>query len=389
MIKTPKPIFDTLKNHDMNSSSHLFADDLRLAYQFLYSYRGSQATFNTYRREIERLLQWSTWIAQKSLPQLKREHVEEFIEFCKNPPLSWIGLKTCDRFVTQEGKRQPNPEWRPFVVKSNSPQDFVLSQKSLQSIFAVLGSFFTFLVQENYVASNPVLQIRQKSKFLNQATQMPVRRLSELQWTYLIETTEKEANRHSDYERSLFIINALYSMYLRISELSANERWEPQMGHFFRDSDGNWWFKTLGKGNKERQIVVSDAMLDALKRYRHYRGLSPLPSVGENTPLIVKKMGKGAITSTRQIRKIVQYCFDRTIERLVEDGFQEESEQLKAATVHWLRHTGISDDVKHRPREHVRDDAGHSSSITTDRYIDVELRERHASGRKKTIKLKY
>jgi|GEM_PF-3743224 hypothetical protein len=43
------------------------------------------------------------------------------------------------------------------------------------------------------------------------------------------------------------------------------------------------------------------------------------------------------------------------------------------ATVHWLRHTGISDDVKHRPREHVHDDAGHGSGAITDRYIDVNL----------------
>jgi len=42
--------------------------------------------------------------------------------------------------------------------------------------------------------------------------------------------------------------------------------------------------------------------------------------------------------------------------------------------------------VKHRPREHVRDDAGHSSSAITDKYIDIELRERHASGKKKRIK---
>ncbi len=72
--------------------------------------------------------------------------------------------------------------------------------------------------------------------------------------------------------------------------------------------------------------------------------------------------------------------------RMVDEGWKEEAEQLVGATVHWLRHTGISDDVKHRPREHVRDDAGHSSSAITDRYIDVELRERHASGRKKQIK---
>lgn len=58
---------------------------------------------------------------------------------------------------------------------------------------------------------------------------------------------------------------------------------------------------------------------------------------------------------------------------------------LQTATVHWLRHTGISDDVKHRPREHVRDDAGHNSGATTDKYIDVELQERHRSAKKKSL----
>lgn len=67
------------------------------------------------------------------------------------------------------------------------------------------------------------------------------------------------------------------------------------------------------------------------------------------------------------------------------DGFEEEANNLQSATVHWLRHTGISDDVKFRPREHVRDDAGHSSSLTTDHYIDIDSRERHASGKKKLI----
>ena len=43
------------------------------------------------------------------------------------------------------------------------------------------------------------------------------------------------------------------------------------------------------------------------------------------------------------------------------------------ATVHWLRHTGIFEDVKSRPREHVRDDAGHSSGAITDRYTVYHL----------------
>ncbi len=51
--------------------------------------------------------------------------------------------------------------------------------------------------------------------------------------------------------------------------------------------------------------------------------------------------------------------------------------------MHWLWR--ISEDVKIRPREHVRDDAGHGSSEITDKYIDIELRERHASSKNKKI----
>ncbi len=75
----------------------------------------------------------------------------------------------------------------------------------------------------------------------------------------------------------------------------------------------------------------------------------------------------------------MQDCFNRAIAELAQHGFQENSESLEVATVHWLRHAGISDDVKVRPREHVRDDAGHSLGSITDKYIDVELRARHKS----------
>ena len=81
----------------------------------------------------------------------------------------------------------------------------------------------------------------------------------------------------------------------------------------------------------------------------------------------------------------LQSCFDQAANNLNQDGFEEEAESLTEATVHWLRHTGISDDVKRRPREHVRDDAGHGSGAITDKYIDIELRERHRSAKSKPI----
>jgi site-specific recombinase XerD len=329
-LPPPIPLFDRLAFSDPKQAENMLVQhaqqlsfagqDYQHALQFLYSYRGSDATFNAYRREIERLLQW-------------------------------------------------------------------ISQKALQAIFAICGSFYNYLIQEDYMSFNPVAQIRQKSKFIRQQkTKMIIRRLSELQWSYVIETVEMLAARFpKQHERSLFIMKALYGMYLRVSELAASMRWEPQMGHFQKDADGNWWFMTVGKGNKERLISVSDEMLKALKRYRQSLSLTPLPSRGETIPLICKSIGNGPITSTRQIRSIVQTCFDAAFERMVNDGLQEEAIELKTATVHWLRHTGISEDVKHRPREHVRDDAGHSSSAITDKYIDVEMRARHASAKKKKL----
>lgn len=85
----------------------------------------------------------------------------------------------------------------------------------------------------------------------------------------------------------------------------------------------------------------------------------------------------------RWIRTLVQECFDQGADQLNAMGDKNEAIQLRSATGHWLRHTGISDDVKVRPREHVRDEAGHSSSAITDRYINIGLQERAASAKNK------
>src|SRR5436190_13890882 len=99
------------------TSSDATCRDYQLIMQFLYSYRGSPDTFNAYRRELERLIQWSWLVAKKSILLLKRTDIEEFIEFCQNPPETWISIKTVARFLDMNGERKPNSEWRPFNVK--------------------------------------------------------------------------------------------------------------------------------------------------------------------------------------------------------------------------------------------------------------------------------
>jgi len=372
--------------------------DYQMALNFLYSYRGSTDTFGAYRRDLERLIQWSWFVRHQSVLKHKREDIEAFIEFCLKPPKRWMSLKKEVRFKKLHGEKIPNLEWRPFEAhvskkdhKAGIERDkskYQFSQPALKVMFGILSSFYNYLLQEQVVQANPFSLIRQKSKFLQkQAKTQVIRRLSKEQWETVINVAKDKAVQNPSHERTVFMLSCLFGMYLRISELAASPRWTPTMGDFFKDTEGHWWFRTIGKGNKARQIAVSDAVLGALQHYREkYLKLSPLPSLNEKTPLIphLKNPNK-PITHDGPIRHLVQNCFDQAADVLESEGKQEEANGLRVATVHWLRHTGISEDVKRRPREHVRDDAGHSSGAITDRYIDVELRERAKSAKQKKL----
>ncbi len=400
--RSPPACFDTIEHiEDTTAPDYLTTaqrNDFDMARDFLRAYTGSLGTFTSYRRDVERLLLWTWFIAEKILENLKRNDIEDFIRFCQAPPRAWLGGHKTPRFKIVDGTRQPNQDWRPFVVtvsksafkKGQVPDktNYAASNGAIKQLLAIIGSFFQYLQMEEYTVANPVALIRQKSKFVQKRQgHTTVRRLSQQQWQTLIESAEELAEEKPEsHERTLFMISALYGMYLRISELVASERWTPTMNDFHKDHDGLWWFTTVGKGNKERQIAVSDTMLAAVKRWRKYQGLSALPTPADTTPLFPLHRGTGPLGNTTHVRNIMQTCFDRAIENLAKQGHKEEAEVMMDATVHWLRHTGISDDVKTRPREHVRDDAGHSSSAITDRYVDVELKERHKSAKKKKIR---
>jgi len=196
------PLFDTMNHLAVNeeyvklpSAHHL--PDFRHCLQFLRSYTGSLGTFNSYRRETERLLQWCWLIKKTTLIDLKREDIEQYIRFCQNPPENWISLKKVARFIEQNGIRQPNTQWRPFVVSLSKaarqqgqlPETarFSLSQGAIQEVFAILSTLFNFLIAEEYLTANPVALIRQKSKFIRKKQHnAPVRRLSQVQWDAVI-----------------------------------------------------------------------------------------------------------------------------------------------------------------------------------------------------------
>ena len=224
---SPLPLFDSLEWIDQPRTFSSFYSsydhqDIEKALGFLKCYTGSLGTFNSYRREVERLLHWCSLVAKKTLADIKRHDMEAFVVFCQKPPRHWIGTQKFPRFIEREGARFPNSHWRPFVSviskvrhrKGEKPklENFELSQGALKELFAILSSFYNYLLQEEYVHINPIALIRQKSKFFRKFQGQPkIRRLSELQWQYVIKTAENLADTSPNiHERTLHSTQCTY-----------------------------------------------------------------------------------------------------------------------------------------------------------------------------------
>lgn len=403
----PQPLFDTLENlNDTHYVVNQYIETLSipaakqefgLILEFLKSYANSKDTFTAYRREVERLLHWCWLVCKKPLKEVNRNDIRDYLQFIHTPPKHWMAVKINQRYIVDhEGLRKPNPAWRPFVVKiskvarrlgkSPNKSQYQLSNKSIEAIFAVLSSMFTYLQQEDYLEVNPVSLIRQKKGYIQrQQTRKVTRKLSRTQWLFVITTAEELAAADPQHERTLFLMSAFYLLGLRISELAYGKDRLATMGNFAPDKRGLWWYTTVGKGNKERDVAVPDELLTALKRYRQNLELPPLPHRAEATPLFPKFKGKEGL-GARQIRNIVQMVFDKAIDKLNSAGKKDEASDLATATVHWLRHTAISSEVEFRPREHIRDDVGHENPATMDKYIDTDRIARHQSAQSKRLK---
>lgn len=429
MPQHPQPLFETFDRfHELNFL-HLngelpvvrgflegCADELqavegyRAVRGFLKSYAGNDATFNSYRTHVERLLLWSLLVAGKPLVELRRRDAEAFMEFCLNPPADWIGPVVKSRFLRVGGRKKldtdsyvVNAQWRPFshrvakrerkiaeeAVTTLPSRPYRMSQGSVAQVFAVCGSFFQHAIDEGLTEVNPFRAVKQKSIYKQRNTlDVASRSLTQLQWSYVIETAEQMAADDPVHERTLFIVATLFSMYLRVSDLVGRDNWTPTMGDIRRDSMGNWWFHVVGKGNKAAKISIRDDYIqNYLIRYRQHLQLSPLPSAHEKTPLISTLKGRGGL-SDRHIRLLLQEVFDVTLARMAQEGWSDdEIDQLRSASLHWLRHTSATFDAPHRDMKDLQADLRHNSLSTTQNTYYNSLDEQRAHS-VKGLKLK-
>jgi len=355
----------------------------------------SEHTYVRFRNEVERFLLWSFFIKEKPIDEYRKTDILEYADFCWRPPVSWIGTSSLDRFQLDSGYYKSNKAWRPFKIQAPKSQSnkgidkkkYRPSQQTLTASFTAVIAFYKYLMNEEYCFGNPA-QIAKKDcrHFITDSQVKEVKRLSEVQWQYVLDTAVEMADDNPIYERNLFVIASLKTLFLRISELSERDNWSPTMGHFWQDDDENWWLKIFGKGRKLRDTTVPPDFMPFLERYRLSRNLSSFPTGNENSVLVEKIRGQGGMSS-RHLRRLVQDTFDRAYEKMKIAEGEKKAVKLREASTHWLRHTGASMEIERgRALKDLSEDLGHASMATTDTvYVQTENKKRAESGKKRKV----
>ncbi|MDO6507695.1 tyrosine-type recombinase/integrase [Colwellia sp. 4_MG-2023] len=361
-----------------------------------YTGRNKSAhTFDRFRNEVEKFLLWSFLENRTPIDELRKSDILTYADFCWKPAINWIGTSNQERFKLQNSYFTINEIWRPFKIQAAKSQTikeidkkkYRPSQQTLTSTFTAVIVFYNYLMGEEFCYGNPAQIAKKDCKHFIFDTQVKeIKRLSSLQWQYLLDTAIELADEDPIYERNLFVIASLKTLFLRISELSERDNWSPTMGHFWQDEDENWWLKVFGKGRKLRDITVPSDFIPFLQRYRLYRGLSGLPTSGDNNVLVEKIRGQGGMT-TRHLRRLVQDIFDHAFTRMKQAEGEDRAVKLKEATTHWLRHTGASMEIERgRALKDLSEDLGHASMGTTDTiYVQSENKKRAESGKKRKV----
>jgi integrase/recombinase XerD len=118
---------------------------------WLARFLDKQTTFDSYRKEAERLLLWSTIQLGKPLSSLTHEDWLAYQAFLLDP-------QPRDRWVAGDGRKypRPHPEWRPLAGP--------LSGASQRQAGVILNSMFSWLMNAGYLAGNPLALSRERKR---------------------------------------------------------------------------------------------------------------------------------------------------------------------------------------------------------------------------------
>ncbi|MBU2952303.1 tyrosine-type recombinase/integrase [Marinobacter sp. F3R08] len=374
--------------------------DWQITARYLIEYASSSGTFSRFRGEIQRFLLYLWNISERSLAECTSDDINSYMQFLKDPDPSWIGGEPIHSFKSDgSGVRVSRENWRPFVSEAFVLRgEYAIRQETLNAARRTLHVFFRTLVTRNYLDRSPMVSARKadqktsRKNFEDDNGEDTAPRLTDYQWGYLKESLLAACEEDDKYERHLFVVMTMKTLYLRVSELApqrnelTGETYAPTMSAFrpkVIDGQRYWHLKILGKGSKERYIPLPSGYLYFVKRFRRWRALPPLPEKGEQIPMIPRQNGTGQV-GKRTLERIVKEAFLLAAKRMEAEGLEDDAKEMTqiADHTHYLRHTGAGMDIDAgRPIRHVSEDLGHDSvAFTESIYIHADASDRYRSG---------
>lgn len=334
--------------------------DLVAINAWLAEFDHSPQTQRSYRKEAERLLLWALSVRGKPLSSLMREDMQAYEVFLSDPQPRerWCGPRA-PRY--SEG-------WRPFEKP--------LSPASQRQALIIINALFSYLVSAGYLKGNPLaLMRRRRSAPVSEAKSIE-RFLEQDLWHAVLEHIErlprKTARQLAQYERLRYLFRLLYLLGPRVSEIASHT-----MSSFIQ-SRGRWWWKVLGKGQREERVPVNDDMLQALYRYRQFHDLPALPQPDEQTPLLLSVTGRNAI-SANMIYRLVKEVVKAAAAQLEADE-PHRAAKLRQASTHWFRHTFVTHQADAGVElRHLNKSARHRKLETTAIYLHADEADWHRS----------
>lgn len=359
----------------------------------------SPHTYDSYQRAARRFAHWLKATKGIGFRQVNGDIMDEFVIFLTNLKefyqqggyaedvvADWADIQNGgsvrDPSLPKHSLQNPPPLFaKKKRAKANGGEKDAASgpeligPRAVAYNIAVVCSMMKYLAAMRYLPFDPCAGISKPKIRKKKAN----RYLHKAEWDIIIkhlkllDASSLGYNGVVKLARGRWIFLLGYLTGLRRAEMAS-----ARMAHVVRD-DGDFILKVWGKGRNKKdpldfdEVLLTDSCVAGLREYRTAIGLNPMPTGGEDIPLIARIEGKKNEPMTVSgIRKAFQEI-TKAVASSLSVEHPDIAEKLQEMTLHWLRHTGGTHLIlKDLPLNEAMEWFRHADMKTTMGYVHTE-----------------
>ncbi|NTB05867.1 phage integrase family protein [Agrobacterium tumefaciens] len=335
-------------------------------------------TARAYRAECERFMLWAILERGKPLSSIDFDDAVAYRSFLADP-------QPAGRWCAPRSRARWGPSWRPF----EGPLELAAQRRAL----TMLGTFYSFLVDQRYLTGNPWTAVSKPRAPAGGAELS--RSFTQHEWSFICQELAALPATSANL-RLRVALPLLYVGRFRRAEIVQAKvgdlKWTHMPATPKEQAASGWEISVVGKGGKRRHVPLGQVHIDALSSYLASRGLPPDVADAANSDAHVLGhavdlqerapwAAAGGFDPRHGISAQTLYCqlkhFFAGCAKKLKSSEPQSAAQFERASTHWMRHTGITHSLAAgTPLDVEMNVVGHASIATTSRYTHAEARRR-------------